>query len=81
MWKQLFTIVVCMMTSSNGNIFRVTGHLSGEFTGHRWIPWTKPVTRSFDIFLKVRLNKRLSNGEAGDLRHHRAHYDVIIIWL
>ena len=27
-----------MMTSSNGNIFRVTGHLCGEFTGHRWIP-------------------------------------------
>ena len=27
-----------MMTSSNGNIFRVTGHLRGEFTGPRWIP-------------------------------------------
>ena len=26
-----------MMTSSNGNIFRVTGPLRGEFTGHRWI--------------------------------------------
>ena len=24
-----------MMTSSNGNIFRVTGHLCREFTGHR----------------------------------------------
>ena len=30
-----------MMTSSNGNIFRVTGHLCGKFTGHRWIPLTK----------------------------------------
>ena len=30
-----------MMTSSNGNIFRVTGLLCGEFTGHRWIPRTK----------------------------------------
>ena len=30
-----------MMTSSNGNIFRVTGHLCGEFTGPRWIPHTK----------------------------------------
>ena len=29
-----------MMTSSNGNIFRVTGHLCGEFTGLRWIPHT-----------------------------------------
>ena len=30
-----------MRTSSNGNIFRVTGPLCGEFTGHRWIPLTK----------------------------------------
>ena len=30
-----------MMTSSNGNIFRVTGHLCGEFTGPRWSPHTK----------------------------------------
>ena len=28
-----------MMTSWN-EIFRVTGHLCGEFTGHRWIPRT-----------------------------------------
>ena len=41
-------------------IFRFTGHLCGEFTGHRWIPSTKPVTRSFDIFFDLRLNKRLS---------------------
>ena len=30
-----------MMTSSNGNIFRVTGHFCDKFTGHRWIPCTK----------------------------------------
>ena len=30
-----------MMTSSNGNIFRVTGNLCGEFPGPRWIPHTK----------------------------------------
>ena len=30
-----------MMTPSNGNIFRVTGHLCGEFTGPRWIPHSK----------------------------------------
>ena len=29
------------MMSSNGNIFRVTGPLSGEFTGQRWIPLKK----------------------------------------
>ena len=27
--------ITAMMTSSNGKIFRVTGHLCGEFTGHR----------------------------------------------
>ena len=49
-----------MMTSPNGNIFRVTGHLYGEFTGPRWIPTQRPVTRSFDVFFDLRLNKRLS---------------------
>ena len=29
------------MTSSKRNIFRVTGHLCGEFTGDQWIPRTK----------------------------------------
>ena len=48
-----------MMTSSNGNIFRVTGPLWEESTDHRWIPLTKPVTRSFDVFFDLRLNKRL----------------------
>ena len=58
---------VFMMTSSNGNIFRVTGFcagnspvtagnspVTGEFPSHR------PVTRSFDDFFDLRLNKRLS---------------------
>ena len=35
------TIKPGMMTSSNGNIFRVTGPLCGEFTGLRRIPRTK----------------------------------------
>ena len=68
------------MTSSNGNIFRVTGYLCGEFTVPRWIPRTKPATRSFCVFFDVRLNKRpdwVNNDEAGDLRRHSAHYDVI----
>ena len=30
-----------MMTSSNGNILRLTGPLWWEFAGHRWIPLTK----------------------------------------
>ena len=70
---------VNMMTSSNGNIFRVTGPLYGEFTGPGEFPTQRPVTRSFDVFFDLRLNKRLSNREAGDLRCYRGHYDVIVM--
>ena len=47
-----------MMTSSIGNIFRVTGHLCGEVTGE--FPSQRPVTLSVDVFFDLRLNKRLS---------------------
>ena len=40
-----------MMTSSNGNIFRVTGPLCGEFIGHRWIPHTKASDAELWYFL------------------------------
>ena len=49
-----------MMTSSNGNSFRVTGPWCGEFTGQRWIPAQRPVTRSFDVFFDLCLNQQLS---------------------
>ena len=49
-----------MMTSSNGNIFRVTGPLCGEFTGPRDFPAQRLVTRSFAVFFDLRLNNRLS---------------------
>ena len=53
------------MTSSNGNIFRVTGPLFEEFTDHRWIPpW---------------INSWVKNRNDGDLRRHRARYDVVIM--
>ena len=47
----------------------------GEFTTQR------PVTRSFDVFFDLRLNKRLSkkNRKDGDLRRYHAHYDVIVM--
>ena len=70
-----------MMTSSNGNIFRVTGPLCGEFTGHRWIPRKKVQWRGALIFPLICswIHVCANNGEAGDLRHHRAHYDVIVM--
>ena len=61
-WSILST---CVMTSSNGSIFRITGHLCGKFTGPRWIPAQRPVTRSFDVFFDLRLNKRLSKQSWG----------------
>ena len=65
-----------MVTSSNGNIFRVTGPLCVEF------PAQRPVTRSVDVFLRsARLNGWVNNGEAGDLRRHRAHYAVTVMTL
>ena len=54
-----------MMTSSNGNIFCVTGPLCGEFTGPGEFPAQRPVTRSFDVFFYLRLNKRLSKQSWG----------------
>ena len=74
-WK----ICISMMTSSNGNIFRVTGPLCGEFTGHRWIPLTKANDAELCCFLWSApwINGWVNNREVGDLRHHCAHYDII----
>ena len=68
MWIAFLCHDDIMKTSSNGNIFRVTGPLCGEFTGHRWIPAQRPVTRNFDVFFYLNkrsqrlwaMNKRLS---------------------
>ena len=50
-----------MVTSSNGNIFCVTGPLCGEeFTGHWWIPLTIASDAELWCFFDLRMNKRLS---------------------
>ena len=64
-----------MMTSSTGNIFRVTGPLCGEFTGDRWIALTKASDAELWCFLWSAWIYK-----AGDLRRHRAHYDVTVMW-
>ena len=43
--------------------------VTGEF------PVQRPVTRSFDVFFDLRLNKRLSK----QLWGNRAHYDVTVV--
>ena len=60
-----------MMTSSNENIFRVTGHLCGGFTGHRWIPRTNASDAEHWCFLVCTwINGWVNN---------RAHCDVTVM--
>ena len=48
--------------------------VNGEF------PAQRPVTRSFDFFFDLRwINGWVNNHEAGDVRRHRAHYDVNVM--
>ena len=71
------------MTSSNENIFCVTGLLCGEFAGHRWIPRTnsRRQWRGALIFSLICIwnNSWVNNGDTGDLIRHRAHYDVTVM--
>ena len=82
-WR-LHTVAVWldfMMTSSNGNILRVTGPMCGKFTGHRWISFTKGQWRGALIFSLICAwtNRWANNRDAGDLSRHRAHYYVIVM--
>ena len=68
------------MTSLNGNIFCVTGHLCGEFTGPGEFVTQRPVTRRLMfVLICARMNSWVNNGEAGDLGRNRAHYDVTVM--
>ena len=73
-WKgNKFSFLGIMMTSSNGNIFRVTGLLCGESTGHKW--------RGASMFSLICTwtNGWANNRDASDSWRHRAHYDVPIM--
>ena len=69
------------MASSNGNIFRVTGPLWKESTGDRWIPLTNASNAELLMYSLICswINGWVTNGEAGDLRRHRTHYDVTVM--
>ena len=63
-----------MMTSANGNIFRVTGHLCGDF------PHEGQWRGAFMFSLNCTwINRWVNTREAGDFRRRRAHYDVIVM--
>ena len=65
----------------SGNIFRITGPLCGEFTGHRWIPLTKASDAELWCFLWSApwINDGVNNREAGELRRNRTRHDVIVM--
>ena len=67
----------CMMTSSNGNIFRVIGPLC-------WSPVDSPHRGKWRGALVFSLiyawtNDWANNLDTSDLRRHSAHYDVTVI--
>ena len=71
-----------MMTSSNGNIFRVTAICAGNSPVPGDFPAQRPVTRSFDNVFDLRLNTRLNKQSWGWWfetllrplwRHHNAY--------
>ena len=71
-------------TSSNGNIFRVNGPFWGEFTSYRWIPATIASDAEhccFDSLIYAWTDGWVHNRDAGDLRRHRAHYNVNVMCL
>ena len=74
--KSLWNFV---MTSSNGNIFRITGPLWGEPPVTGGFPSQRPVTRSFDAFFDLHLNNGVNNRDDGDLERHGTHYDVTVM--
>ena len=71
----------CIMASWNGNLFRVNGPLWGEI---HWSPVDSPHKgqwRGVSMFSLICAwtNGWTNNRCAGDLRRHRAHYDVIVM--
>ena len=80
-YYQIYNNSIDMMTSSNGNVFRVTGPLCGEFTGDRWIPHTRASDAELWCFLWSAswINGWVNNREAGDLRRQCPQYDVIVM--
>ena len=61
------------MTSSNGNIFCITGHLCSKFTGHRWIPCTKASDVELWCFSLI------CTWINGWINNHEAGYDVTVM--
>ena len=67
-----------MMTSSNGNIFRLTGHLCGDRSSVN-SPYKDKWRGALIFFICTRINGYVNNRKAGDLRRALTHYDVTVM--
>ena len=61
-------------------IFRVTGYFFGEFTDQRCIPLKKASDAEFDVFVDLRLNKRLSK-QSRRCCSFRCTIALVLTWL
>ena len=69
-WRHPMETFAALLVISAGN-----SPVTGEF------PAQRPVTQSFDVFFDLRLNNGwVNNREAGGLRRHHAHYEVIVMY-
>ena len=75
--------VVVIISSHGGFMWYIYSYhdnvtlCEGNTSATGGFPSQLPVTRGFDVFFDLRLNKRLSKGE---LRRHRAYYDVTVMF-
>ena len=77
------SIIIIMMTSSNGNILHPTGPLCGESMGQQWIPLIKAndteVWCFCIFFICAWTNGWANNKKICDLRCHSTHHDVTVV--
>ena len=67
-WRHQMATISALLAPCAGN-----SPATGEF------PSQRPVTRSFDVLFDLRPNGWLNNHDTGDLKRHRAHYDVTVM--
>ena len=68
-WRHQMQICSALLALCAGN-----SSVTGEFLSQR------PVTQSLMFSLICWTNGWVNNPVTGDLRHHRAHYDVTVMW-
>ena len=76
--RENFTIT--MMTSWNESFSALLTFCEGNPPITSGLPSQRPVTRSFDALLSAWTNGWANHRDAGDLRRHRTHYDVTVMW-